>query len=176
MSSDNKDRLVGGTILKKDNRDEHLKSNEKDKISILSDDEAVLEISKLDEDKILDKDYLSSLISQEDRLLSFEILNIYKSNNNEKFKSKLELKNNPPILLIKDNIGNEVTITLSSQLTSELLRTLNQVERAHAGLRYPKESDPERTIFDKILLYFKENSIKSILTIAIIVIVIMILI
>lgn len=138
----------------------------------MEDDEAVLEIDKFIEqnDKVVERDYLSSLIEQEDNnLVYYEVENIYKNENNRAYKNRLILKKNPPILVIKDIEDNEANFILTENLTDELIETLKEVKRAYSGFSGPSKLDRPKKFLDKFGYYAKENPIKVIVPFIIIV-------
>lgn len=83
--------------------------NELDEKEYMSED-SVIEEDDVDNDvhndEILEKDYLSILVSQEeDKALYYEIFNIYRTESKRDYKSKFALKKDPPVLSVKDNYG-----------------------------------------------------------------------
>lgn len=133
-----------------------------DKLNQMNDKEASIQIDKLVDknDKVLEKDYLSSLLQQEDRLLYYEIENIYKNYNDKLYKNKLSMKKSPPVLIIKDDLDNEIEFVLTENFVDELSKTLNEVKRAYFGYSGPLELDIPDKIIDKIIYYAKRNPIK----------------
>lgn len=142
----------------------------------LTDDETILELNKIIDknDSIIEKDYLSSLLQQEDRLIYYEVENIYKSENSKVYRNKLSLKNSPPMLIIKDDYENEATFKLTENLVDELTNTLHEVKRAYYGFSEPIKNDIPDKFIDKMVYYAKSNPIKFILPIIIVIITIII--
>lgn len=132
--------------------------------------EEVKENEKIKEnDKVLEKDYLSSLIEQEERLVYYEIENIYKNDKDRTYKNKIALKREPPILIIKDDYGNEAEFYLTENFTDELIGALKEVKRAYLGFSGPVNINVPSKFIDKIKYYIKNNPIKIIMPIIIII-------
>lgn len=154
--------------------------NKKDKINFeeldkLSDDEAIIELDKMigKNDKIIETDYLSSLLEQDDRLLYFEVENIYRSHGNKSYRNRLSLKRNPPILKVKDDAGNEAEFNLTENFVDELSDTLKQVKRAYHGYGGPRDLDIPDNFLDRIVYNVKKQPLKLLLPIIILVIIIL---
>ncbi|HHT98336.1 MAG TPA: hypothetical protein GXZ90_10640 [Clostridiales bacterium] len=153
-----------------------VKSIDYEYLDSLTDDETILELNKIIDknDSIIEKDYLSSLLQQEDRLIYYEVENIYKSESNKVYRNKLSLKNSPPMLIIKDDYENEATFKLTENLVDELTNTLHEVKRAYYGFSEPIKNDIPDKFIDKMVYYAKSNPIKFILPIIIVIITIII--
>ena len=121
-------------------------------------------------DEILEKDYLSSLIGQEERLVYYEIENIYMNPKKRMYKNKFSLKKEPPILTMRDDCGNQAEFYLTENLTDELIDTLGEVKRAYLGFSGPTDINAPSKFVDKIKYYIKNNLLKVILTILIIIV------
>lgn len=136
-------------------------------------------IAKLDEilgenDSIVEQDYLSSLVQQEDRLVYYEVENIYQNAKKRTYKSKLKLRRHPPTLTVRDDLGNEAIFYLTENLTDELIETLKDVKKAYLGFSGPSKMGVPDKFTDKILYYMKENPIKTLFpVVAIIAIIVM---
>lgn len=123
-------------------------------------------------DEILEKDYLSILVSQEeDKVLYYEIFNIYRTESKKDYKNKFALKKDPPILSVKDNYGEEVEFTLTENFTRELISGLKEVERAYAGFSGPIDLDAPDKFLERVIYYFKKNPFKFIFPIVLIIVV-----
>lgn len=142
------------------------------KLDKMTDDEAILEIDKLtdENDTIIEQDYLSSLVEQKDRLVYYEIENIYRNPKSKAYKNRLLLRRSPPILIIKDDFDNEANFFLTENLTDELIDSLQQVKRAYYGFSGPTKLDMPDKFIDKIGYYAKNQPIKVIIPIILIVI------
>lgn len=155
-----------------DSTDNIFKDNEIDleMLECLSDDEAVLELDKLtgQNDELIEKDYLSSLIKQEDRLVYFEIENIYNNPKKKVFRNRFKMRKDPPILVLKDNFGNEAQFCLTENLTDELSEALKQVKRAYYGFHSPSDINTPEGFLNKIKYYVKKNPYKIVITITLI--------
>lgn len=138
-----------------------------DKLESLSDDEAIVELDKMTgkNDELIEKDYLSSLINQKDRMVYYEVENIYHDPNKKTFKNRFKLRRDPPILLVKDDLGNEAKFYLTENLTDELSETLRQVKRAYYGFHKPSDMYAPEKLQDKIRYYIKNNPFKILSTI-----------
>lgn len=147
----------------------------------LDEKEHVSEDSVIDEDdvdndfhndEILEKDYLSILVSQEeDKALYYEIFNIYRTESKRDYKSKFALKKDPPVLSVKDNYGEEVKFILTENFTRELISGLKEVERAYAGFSGPIDLEAPDKFLERVIYYFKKNPFKFIFPIVLIIVV-----
>lgn len=133
----------------------------------MSDDEAVIELDKLTgkNDEILEKDYLSSLVSQDDRLIYYEVENIYNDPKKKVFRNRLKMRRDPPVLVIRDDFENEAKFYLTENLTDELSETLRQVKRAYYGFNNPSDIHMPEKFIDKIKYFIKKNPFKVLSTI-----------
>ena len=150
--------------------------NELDEKEDVSEDSVIDEDDDVDNnfhnDEILEKDYLSILVSQEeDKALYYEIFNIYRTESKKDYKSKFALKKDPPILSVKDNYGEEVEFTLTENFTRELISGLKEVERAYAGFSGPIDLDAPDKFLERVIYYFKKNPFKFIFPIVLIIVV-----
>lgn len=118
-------------------------------------------------DSILERDYLSSLVEQEDRLVYYEVENIYSNQKTKSYRNKLSLKKDPPVLVIKDNQENEASFLLTENITNELLGTLKEVERAYYGFSGPKELNQPSGFKNRLFFYFKSQPLKLLLPVLI---------
>lgn len=140
---------------------------ELEKLKGLSDDEAVIELDKItgENDELIDKDYLSALVNQQDRMVYYEIENLYQDTVKQRFKNRLKMRKDPPVLIVRDDFGNEVKFYLTENLTDELSTTLKQVKRAYLGFSGPSDEDAPKNFFGKVKHYVKKNPLKIIVTI-----------
>lgn len=140
---------------------------ELEKLKGLSDDEAVIELDKItgENDELIDKDYLSALVNQQDRMVYYEIENLYQDTVKQRFKNRLKMRKDPPVLIVRDDFGNEVKFYLTENLTDELSTTLKQVKRAYLGFSGPSDEDAPKDFFGKVKHYVKKNPLKIIVTI-----------
>lgn len=74
----------------------------------------------------------SGLIEQGDGIVEWHIENIF--NEDGKRYSKRELKSNPPLLIIKDNYGDEATFILTEKLALHLRDSMNLVYNAYYNI------------------------------------------
>lgn len=111
-------------------------------------------------DVVLEKDYLEGLVEQADRVVYYEIKNIYKNEKSKEYKNKYNMKKSPPILTIKNNLGDEVEFELTKNLTSELISVLKEVDRAYLGFSGPTDLNVPKNPIDKITYYAKKNPLK----------------
>lgn len=138
-----------------------------DNLENLTDDEFINSFDKNDE--ILKKDYLSSLVDQKERIIYYEIENIYSNKEKRKYKNKMQLKKNPPILIIKDDFENEAIFYLTENLTDELIDTLKEVKRAYYGFDGPMDLNAPNKFIDKIIYYAKNKPFKLALPIIVVI-------
>lgn len=147
---------------------------ELEKLKGLSDDEAVIELDKITgkNDELIDKDYLSALVNQQDRMVYYEIENLYQDTVKQRFKNRLKMRKDPPVLIVRDDFGNEVKFYLTENLTDELSTTLKQVKRAYLGFSGPSDEDAPKDFFGKVKHYMKKNPLKIIVTVFLILLII----
>ena len=134
----------------------------------LTDDEFIINSSDKN-DEILKKDYLSSLVDQKERIVYYEIENIYSNEENKRYKNKMQLKKKPPILIVKDDFGNEAIFYLTENLTDELTHTLKEVKRAYYGFDGPIDMNVPDRFVEKMIYYAKNKPLKLILPIIIVI-------
>lgn len=134
----------------------------------LTDDEFIINSSDKN-DEILKKDYLSSLVDQKERIVYYEIENIYSNEENKRYKNKMQLKKSPPILIVKDDFGNEAIFYLTENLTDELTHTLKEVKRAYYGFDGPIDMNVPDRFVEKMIYYAKNKPLKLILPIIIVI-------
>lgn len=137
------------------------------RIEDLPDNEAIIELDKLTgkNDSIIERDYLSSLVEQEDRVVYYSIENIYHKKSNRTFKNRMKLRKDPPVLIVKDDLGNEAIFYLTENLTDELSETLRQVKRAYYGFSSPTDINIPDNFLDRIKYFIKKNPFKILSTI-----------
>lgn len=125
----------------------------------IDDDEKVLEVEN---DTLIEREYLSSLLEQKDRLVYYHVENIYKDEKRRLYKNKLNLRKDPPVLVVRDDEENEVRFYLTENLTDELSETLKQVKRAYYGFSGPSDINMPKGFFNKVKYYIKNNPLKII--------------
>lgn len=128
------------------------------------------EIEDLENDELIEKDYLSVLAEQSDRVVFYEISNIYKNEKKREYKNKFELRKDPPILEIKDNFGGEVDFLLTENFAKELMAGLKEVDRAYSGFSGPVDLDAPEKFKDRMIYYIKKNPIKFVIPIVLFII------
>lgn len=133
------------------NREENLENKNTEEVGLETQEKS---------DVVLEKDYLEGLVEQADRVVYYEIKNIYKDEKNKDYKNKYSMKKSPPILVIKNNLGDEVEFELTKNLTSELISGLKEVDRAHLGFSGPADLNAPKNPIDKIIYYAKKNPLK----------------
>lgn len=133
----------------------------------LTDDEFVNSFDKNDE--ILKRDYLSSLVDQKEQIVYYEVENIYSNEEKKKYRNKMQLKKDPPILIVKDDFGNEAIFYLTENLTDELIHTLKEVKRAYYGFDGPLDMNAPDKFIDKMVYYAKNKPLKLILPIIVVI-------
>jgi len=131
------------------------------------------EETNVSNDEIVERDYLSAVIEQEEALVYYEIENIYKDNKKKEYKNKLKLKKDPPVLTIKDNHDNEVFFLLTEKMTDELIDSLKEVKKAYLGFSGPSDIYKPKELKEKIEYYVKKNFLKIFLPILVIIIVLL---
>lgn len=142
-----------------------------ERLDSLPDKEAIEEINTLfdENDRLVEKDYLSSFLEQQDRLVYYEIENIFKNSKTKAYKNRLILKKNPPVLVIKDDLENEARFILTENFTEDLIKSLKEVQRAYYGFSAPKEMDIPDKWSDKVFYFLKRNPLKIIIPIILII-------
>lgn len=137
----------------------------KNKVREIQDEETEIERN----DEIIEQDYLSSLVDQKERLVYYEIENIYSDMDNRKYRNKSKLKKDPPTLIIKDDFDNEAIFYLTENLTDELIETLGEVKRAYYGFSGPVDLALPDKFMDRIIYYSKNKPLKLALPVIIII-------
>lgn len=95
-------------------------------------------------DQILHQDEDTVIAQQEDAVVSWDIQGLYDENG--KVRSKRSLRNNPPMLVISDSLGENATFVLTKDLAGVLSRHFDNTYRAYYGIR-PKS---ELTLKEKL--------------------------
>lgn len=143
----------------------------------MDEDEAIIELDKIHKknDSVLEKDFLSSLIEQnsDNKIVYYEVENIYSNKNKRRYKNRYKLRSNPPILIIKDDSGNEASFVLTENLTDELSDTLKQVKKAYLGFSGPENLDIPDSFLGKIGYYARNNPTKILFPIIVIFVIVM---
>lgn len=134
--------------------------------------EATEEKEQLKNDKIVAKDYLSVFAEQDDRGIFYEVSNIYKNEKTKEYKNKFSLKKDPPILEIKDTLGEEVHFILTENVVKEMIHSLKEVERAYSGFSGPLDIKAPKKLKDKIVYYFKRKPMKFLFPIILMIIIV----
>lgn len=171
------ERNLDNEKINDDNFDYTLKNEDiidYDKLDEMSDEEAITELDKImgQNDTLIEKDYLSSLVEQEDRLVYYEVENIYRNSQSKAYKNKFNMRKDPPVLVVKDNYGNEAEFHLTENLTDELIHTLGEVKRGYLGFSGPIDLNRPTKLIDKIKYYFKKNPFKIAFPILLIIIIV----
>lgn len=123
------------------------------------------ELNGIENDNVIERDYLSSLIEQEDRLVYYEVENIFKNPSKKNYINRLKLKKDPPVLIIRDDYDNEAFFYLTENLTDDLIGTLKEVKRAYNGFNGPNDLNMPDKFSSKIIYYIKKNPLKIGLTV-----------
>lgn len=100
--------------------------------SYLDDDELVTAASDL----VIQQDEDFVVVQQEDAVVKWDIQGLYDENG--KVRSKRSLRNNPPMLVISDSLGDNATFVLTRELSGVLARHFDNTYRAYYGIR-PKD-------------------------------------
>lgn len=98
----------------------------------LDDDELVTAASDL----VIQQDEDFVVVQQEDAVVKWDIQGLYDENG--KVRSKRSLRNNPPMLVISDSLGDNATFVLTRELSGVLARHFDNTYRAYYGIR-PKD-------------------------------------
>lgn len=154
-----------------DYESEEFKDIDFERLDSLPDKEAIDEINTLfdENDRLVEKDYLSSFLEQQDRLVYYEIENIFKNSKTKAYKNRLILKKNPPVLVVKDDLENEARFILTENFTEDLIKSLKEVQRAYYGFSAPKEMDIPDKWSEKVFYFLKRNPLKIIIPIILII-------
>lgn len=152
----NPSKIVDEQESKGDESQSSEKEKESNKKNIGKDEEVL----DWENDELIEKDYLSSLLQQKDRLIYYEVENIYKDEKKRLYRNKLNLKKDPPVLIIRDEEENEVKFYLTENLTDELHETLRQVKRAYYGFSGPSDINMPKGFLNKVKYYIKNNPLK----------------
>lgn len=115
-------------------------------------------------DEILEEGESYAIIeNSEESILAYKIENLYSDKNETIYKSKIELKKNPPILEVSSSDGDVVQFPLTKNFTNSMLRNINEVNKAHAGFKKTKNvidfNSKEKTRKGIIIDFFKVNKL-----------------
>ena len=105
---------------------------EKQVDSYLEDDELITAAS----DEVLQQDEDTVIVQQEEAVVKWDIQGLYDETG--KVRSKRSLRNNPPMLVISDSLGENATFVLTKELSGILARHFDNTYRAYYGIR-PKD-------------------------------------
>lgn len=123
------------------------------------------ENSKLLSDK-LDEGESYGVFENGDNLLSFSIDKLYTNSNETKFRNRLAMRKEPPVLDISSSDGVEVSVPLTLEFVKSLLRVLNDVNFAYLGMRKTKKKinlgDNDGSFFVTIKNLVKNNRLSII--------------
>lgn len=100
--------------------------------SYLDDDELITAAS----DEVLQQDEDTVIVQQEEAVVKWDIQGLYDETG--KVRSKRSLRNNPPMLVISDSLGDNATFVLTKELSGILARHFDNTYRAYYGIR-PKD-------------------------------------
>lgn len=126
-------------------------------------------------DEIVVQDYLSSLVEQKDRIVYYEVENIYSDMDARKYRGKSQLKKDPPTLIIKDDLDNEVVFYLTENFTNELVDTLAEVKRAYYGFSGPVDLELPDNFVDRLIYYAKNKPMRLALPLIVVILILAII-
>lgn len=140
----------------------------------MPDDEAVVEIDRLigKNDKVVESDYLSSLIEQEDRMIFYEVENIYRNYSSRRYRNKFSMRKDPPKLIMEDDLGNIAEFNMTENFVDELEGTIKEIRRAYLGYSEPEDINIPEGFVDRIKYYAKNKPIKILFPIFITIVII----
>lgn len=87
----------------------------------------------LSQDEILSEDDSSVIAKQQEGVVSWEISGVYDENG--KVRSKHALRNSPPLLQVRDSLGNQADFLLTKDLSRSLAKNFDDLHRAYYGIR-----------------------------------------
>jgi len=87
----------------------------------------------LSRDEILSEDSSSVIAKQQEGVVSWEISGVYDENG--KVRSKYALRNSPPLLQVRDSLGNQADFLLTKDLSGSLAKNFDDLHRAYYGIR-----------------------------------------
>lgn len=130
------------------NQDEYLDDDE----AFLAGDDAVL----------VEKDALS-IFKQSENVVSYELLNYYGENG--KPRSRVSLRNDPPILHISSSDDKTVDFVLTQHFTKHMAQSLKEIDKSYSGIpsKKKKELDQEEieNVFQRLVTWVKNNKVKT---------------
>jgi hypothetical protein len=123
--------------MESNDKSDELVNKAKNIIKNPDDDEAVLELEKmnLSNDKVIDTFENSGLIDQKVQAVSYTVDGLYSDKKMRKFKTRAALKSNPPTLTIESNSGDQAKFFLTKELTNNLYTMLKDVRNAYVGIK-----------------------------------------
>lgn len=89
------------------------------------------------DDKLIHSDPDIALFKQDEGVVSWELLNFYKENG--KPRSKIGLRNDPPVMRISSSSGDTAEFLVTQQFAKSLSHILEDVNRAYFGVSPVKE-------------------------------------
>lgn len=109
------------------------KEEDKEKKDLSEERKVNNEVNEKENDEFLEEEVYrndsSGLIEQDDGIVEWHIENIFSEEG--KRYNRRELKSNPPLLVIKDNYGDEATFILTEKLALHLRDSMNLVYNAY---------------------------------------------
>lgn len=100
--------------------------------SYLDDDELFAAAS----DRVIQQDEDFVVVQQVDAVVKWDIQGLYDEAG--KVRSKRSLRNNPPMLVVSDSLGDNASFVLTKELSGILARHFDNTYRAYYGIR-PKD-------------------------------------
>ena len=125
----------------------------------LDDDEAFL---AGDDVVLVEKDVLS-IFKQSENVVSYELLNYY--GDNGKPRSRMSMRNDPPILHISSSDNKTVDFVLTQHFTKHMVQSLKEIDKSYSGIpsKKKKELDQEEieNVFQRLVSWVKNNKVRA---------------
>lgn len=110
-----------------------------------------------DEQIFLSKD--TGIFKQEEGVISWEIVNLYKDNGSP--RNKYSLKSQPPLLRVSTNNGESVDFMMTKEFTKTLNTALNDANKAFYGVQPESSKKNTKEKINGYKEWVLDNKIKS---------------
>lgn len=108
-------------------------------------------------DELLERIDGAAIASQGNGTIYYEIMDLYRGKSTRNYRRRHLIHKNPPSLLFKDDLGNEVEMILTREVVESLIEDLEHVRFAYQGkLKINKKFNFIKWISDKIGGFFNE--------------------
>lgn len=103
----------------------------------------------------------TGIFKQEEGVISWEIINLYKDSGDA--RGKYSLKSQPPILRVSTNDGESVDFMMTKEFTQTLNSALTDANRAFYGVQPASTKKTSKEKIEGYRDWIKENKVKSVI-------------